>query len=195
MPTPKLPKTTIRLATASSFFVLKEDALSLSTFFKSIFQPRQEIVDVQRQMQQVLGLVSFSEEQSRTPEHRYEVDSNVRGQPLEVMAGPVTRSFKIRRAVLYKSDLIQALAAFNEDVKTGAGTKDAGLLSQAINKPFIFIKKDSAPEGAGVSPVVTFYRGCIISSISRSYDVSGSAGLGVFEDASISYAGRQQFTS
>lgn len=194
MPTPKLPKTTIRLATASSFFILKEDALSLSTFFKSIFQPRQEITDVQRQMQQVLGLISFSEDQNRSPEHRYEIDSNVRGQPLEVMAGPVARFFKIKRAVLYKSDLMMSLAAFNEDLKTGAGTKDGGLLSQAGNKPFIFIKKDSAPEGSGIAPVVTFYRGCIISSISRSYDVSGGAGLGVFEDAAVYYAGRQQFT-
>lgn len=188
--TPKLPKTGIRLATSVSFFVLREDAISLATYFKSIFQPRNEITAVQQQMKIMDAIISFSEEQSRDTTHRYEVDSNVRGEPLEVFGGTVRRTFKIRRAVLYKSDIITALGYHNELKRAGA--TDGGILSQSLRNPLIFIKREVAPEGSGVATVVTFYRGCIMSSISRGYDATSS--LGVFEDVSFSYAGRQQFT-
>lgn len=189
--TPKLPKTSVRLSTSVSFFVLKEDAISLSTFFQSIFAPRQELSAVQKQMKKLDGIVSFSEEQSRELLHRYEVDSNVRGEPLEVLGSPVRRWFKIRRPVLYKTDIISVLG-YDSDLQR-AGTADAGLLSQSLRSPFIFIRREVAPEGAGINPVVTFYRGCIISSISRTYDVNTS--LAVFEDVTVYYAGRQQFTT
>lgn len=188
---PKLPKTNIRLATSVSFFILREDAISLATFFKSIFQPRQEVADVQRQMKPINNIVSFSEDQSRETSHRHETDSNVRGEPLQVLGGPVRRTLKLKRAVLYKSDLITDLGYHNELKR--AGTKDGGLLSQSLRSPFIIIRKEVSPEASGVAPVITFYRGCIISSITRSYDITSS--LGVFEDANIAYAGRQQFTT
>ncbi len=193
MPTPKLPKTSIRLATSVSLFVLREDAIDLGTFFESIFAPRSELVTIQKEMKQVDGIVSFYEEQSRDLEHRYEVDSNVRGEPLEVMASPVRRSFKIRRAVFYKNDLIKVLG-YDEELKR-AGTEDAGLLSQQLKKPLIFIKREVAPEGSGIAPIVTFYRGCIIGNITRDSNVAPGQGLSVFEDSNIYYAGRQQFTA
>lgn len=193
MPIPKLPKTKIRLATSVSLFVLREDALSLGTFFESIFAPRSTVDAIQRQMKQIDGVVSFFEDQSRDTEHRYEVDSNVRGEPLEVMASPVRRSFKLRRAVFYENDLIKVLG-YDEELKR-AGTEDAGLLSQALTKPLIFIKRELAPEGSGIAPIVTFYRGCIIGSITRDMTVAPGQTLGIFEDSLILYAGRQQFTA
>lgn len=188
---PKLPKTGIRLATSVSFFVLREDAISLGTFFQSIFQPRSELAAVQNQMKKLDAILSFSEEQSRDATHRHEIDSNVRGEPLEVFGGPVRRSFKIRRAVLYKSDILAALGYSNELRRAGAN--DGGILSQSLRSPLIIIKREVAPEGAGVAPVVTFYRGCIINSITRTYDAT--AALGVFEDVGFYFAGRQQFTT
>jgi len=193
MPTPRLPKTSIRLATSISLFVLREDALDLSTFFFSIFAPRTTLVDVQRKMKQVDGIVSFFEEQTRDLEHRYEVDSNTRGEPLEVMGSTLRRSFKLKRAVFYKNDLIKVLG-YDEELKS-AGTEDAGLLSQSLKKPLIFIKREVAPEGSGVAPIVTFYRGCIIGNITRDATVAPGQNLSIYEDSNIYYAGRQQFTA
>lgn len=193
MPTPKLPKTSIRLATSISLFVLREDAIDLGTFFESIFAPRSELITVQKEMKQLTGVVSFYEEQTRELEHRYEIDSNVRGEPLMVMASPVRRSFKLKRAVFYNNDLIKILG-YDEELKR-AGTEDAGLLSQQLTKPLIFIKREVAPEGSGIAPIITFYRGCIISNITRDTSVAPGQNLSVYEDSNIYYAGRQQFTS
>lgn len=191
MPIPKLPRTDIRLASSASFFTMREDAISLGTFFEAIFSPRNVITEIQREMKQVSGLYSFRENQVRTVQPRWETDSNVRGEPLEVLVSPVTRSFTIRRPVFYENDLIKVLGF--EDELRRVGTNDAGLLSQEFRKPFIFVKSEKAPDNSGVGTIVTFYRGCIIANIDRLYDVSAGE-LGVFEDATIMYAGRQQFT-
>ena len=143
-------------------------------------------------MRFIEGVVAFEETQQRGLEHRYEVDSNVRGEPLEVLVSPVARSFTIRRPKFYHSDLISALG-YADELKR-AGTVDAGLLSQEMRDPFIIIKVDSAPDGKNVGTVVTFYRGCKIGSIRERIDVEGGNDLGVFEEAEIFYAGRQQFT-
>lgn len=193
MPIPKLPKTSIRLATSVSLFFLREDAISLDTFFKAIFSPRSTVDAIQKQMKQLDGVVSFYEDQNREMEHRYEVDSNVRGEPLEVMGSPVRRMLKLRRAVFYRNDLIKVLG-YDEELKR-AGTEDAGLLSQALTKPLIIIKRELAPEGSGIAPIITFYRGCLIGNITRDSNVAPGGTLGVFEDTNIYYAGRQQFTA
>lgn len=201
MPTPKLPKTTVRLATSSTFYVLREDALNLNIFslnslrssISNIFAPKNQLTDIQRQMSFVDGLVSFTEGQQRSLDHRYEVDSNVLGQPLEVMGGTVSRSFTIRRAVTYKKDLIAALGFADELRDTG--THDAGLLSNTIKTPFIFIKRDASPEDSGVGTIVTFYRGCLLQDIKRTTAVDGSGSLQIYEDSNVFYAGRQQFTT
>ena len=191
---PKLPYTGIRLATSASFFVLREDAINLLVYFQSIFQPRTEIKAIQQEMKQVFGMVSFAEDQSRNAEPRWEVDSNIRGEPLEVLGSPVTRSFTIRRAVSYTDDLITVLGFSDELRNTTLGVQDGGLLSQTLKTPFIFIKREVAP-APGSASFVTFYRKCVLASLKRGYDVQAGAGLGVFEDAIIYYAGRQQFTS
>ena len=191
MPTPRLPKTSIRLATSASFFVLREDAISLATFFAAIFQPREEITSIQREMKQVFGLLSFREDQNRGTTPRWEIDSNLRGEPLEVLVSPVTRTFNIKRAVLYKDDLLKVLG-YDEEFKQ-SGAFDTSILSQRASKPFIFVKSERAPEGSGAATIVTFYRGCSIGQLTKSYDVSGD--LAVFENATIMFAGRQQFTT
>lgn len=193
MPTPRLPKTSIRLSTSISLFVLREDAISLETFFKAIFSPRATVDEIQRQMKPISGIVSLYEDQSRDMEHRYEIDSNVRGEPLEVFGSPVRRTLKLRRAVFYKDDLIKVLG-YDEELRR-AGTEDAGLLSQSLKKPLILIKREIAPEGSGIAPIITFYRGCLIGSITRDTTVAPGQVLGIFEDANIYYAGRQQFTA
>jgi hypothetical protein len=193
MATPKLPTTSIRLATSISLYCLREDSISLKTSFASIFSPRSTPVAIQKQMKLLKGIVSFSEDQSRDLEHRFEVDSNVLGNPLEVMASPVRHSIKMRRAVIYGDDLISTLG-YGSDLNK-AGTMDGGLLSQALTTPLILIKQERAPAGSGVSTVVTFYRNCLIGSITRSSDVSGGADLRIYEDATFFYADRQQFTS
>lgn len=191
MPIPRLPKTSIRLATSASFFTMREDAISLGSFFEAIFSPRNEITEIQREMKQIFGLTLFRESQTRTTEERYEIDGNVRGEPNEVLLSPVITTFVIRRPVFYGDDLIKVLGF--EDELRRAGTNNAGLLSQEFRKPFIFIKSEKAPDNSGLGTIVTFYRGCKIQMIDRLYDVS-SGELGVFEDATIMYAGRQQFT-
>lgn len=192
MPTPRLPRTSVRLATSASFYTMRESDISLSSFFVSIFNPRQEIQEIQRKMRQVFGLLSFEEDQNRTLEHRYEVDSNVRGEPLEVLVQPVARSFTIRRPTFYKDTIISVLGF--EDELRRAGTRDAGLLSQQLRDPFIFIKTEAAPEGSGIATTVTFYRGCKLGYIRQGYNVEGGGDLAVYEEAQIYYAGRQSFT-
>jgi hypothetical protein len=193
---PKLPHTGIRLSTSASFFVLREDALNLLVYFQNIFQPRTEIKAIQRQMKQVLGIVGFSEDQGRTADPRWEIDSDIRGEPIDVFVSPVTRYFTLRRAVLYSDDLIKVLG-FEEELRNKSlGVQDAGLLSQTVKTPFIFIKKEVAPDGTGIAPTVTFYRKCQFASLKRSYTVEqASSSTAVFEDATIYYAGRQQFTA
>ena len=191
MTIPRLPRTSIRLATSTSFFTMREDAISLGTFFASIFSPRSEIKEIQREMKQLFGLTVFRENQTRTTEERYEIDGNVRGEPVEVLLSPVVTTFTIRRPVFYGDDLIKVLGF--EDELRRVGTNNAGLLSQEFRKPFIIIKSERAPDNTGVGTLVTFYRGCKIQNIDRLYDVAGGE-LGVFEDATIMYAGRQQFT-
>ena len=201
MPTPQLPKTGIRLATSASFSVLREDAIDLSVFFASIFQPREENIAIQKEMKPLLGIVSFTEDQNRTAEHRWEIDSNIRGEPLEVLLSPTARYLKLRRAVLYAdndppgsgTDLITALG-FSEEFRR-AGTFDASILSQTFRNPFILIKSERGPANTGAATIVTFYRGCKLANIVRPYDISTGADLGVYEDAIIYYAGRQQFTT
>ena len=166
MPTPKLPKTNARLATSSTFYVLREEALNLNIFsvnswkssISNIFAPKNQLTDIQRQMSYIDGLVSFTENQQRTLEHRFEIDSNVRGQPLEVMGSTVARSFTVKRAVTYKRGLIDVLG-YSDELRD-VGTHDGGLLSNSIRSPFIFIKREASPEGSGVGVLVTFYRGC-----------------------------------
>ena len=191
MPIPRLPRTTIRLATSTSFFLLREDAISLSTFFEAIFSPRNEITSIQREMVLFTGITMFRENQSRQTVPRYEIDSNIRGEPLEVFISPPTRSLVIRRPVFYTDDLIKVLG-YEEEFRR-VGSFDGSILSQENRKPFIIIKVERSPEDSGAGTITTFYRGCKITSIDKAYDVSGSE-LGVFEDASIMYAGRQQFT-
>ena len=196
MATPQLPQTTIRLATGSSLYVLQESAISLGSFFTAIFQPRSQTNSILNSMQQLYGVVSFGEDQSRTTESRWEIDSDIRGEPIQVLGSPVTRSLKMRRAVLYSGDTIEALG-YTEAVKdTSTGLADGGLLAQQLNFPFIIIKRDVAPSGSGVAPTVTFYRHCNLATVSLTANVEGAGQkLGVFEDSTITYAERQIFTT
>jgi hypothetical protein len=195
MAVPRLPQTDLRLATSVSIFFLPESSISLATSFASIFAPRSTTTAVVNQMQQLDGIVSFVEEQSRELESRYEVDSDGIGSPLEIMASPVRHSFKLRRAVTYYADLISILGFNSLGINSSQGipadgTVDGGLLAQAISNPYIFIKREISPSGGDI---VTFYRNCLIGNISRDTSVVNS--LGVYEDANIYYADRQLFTS
>jgi len=193
MAIPNLPKTQIRLATSVSFYTLREDAISLGTFFKSIFQPRTVLSAIQTQMKLLDGVVSFTDTQERTGTPRHELDSDIPGQPLEIMGSPLQRRINLRRAVLYKSDLIQILGY--EDVMKQSGINEASLLSQQIKIPFIIIRHESAPEGSGVAATVTFFRQCLLTNLTREYAVrTPGSDPAVFEDAVIGYGPRQQIT-
>lgn len=195
MAVPNLPQTQLRLATSVSIYFLPESSISLATSFASIFSPRSTTTAVVNQMQQLGGVVSFVEDQSRDLEWRYEIDSDGIGAPLEVMASPVKHSLKLRRAVTYYADLISILGFNSLGLNSSQGipadgTVDGGLLGQAISNPYIFIKKEISPSGGDI---VTFYRNCLLGSVSR--DTSVVSSLGVYEDANIYYADRQLFTS
>jgi len=195
MATPQLPQTEQRLATSLSIYFLPESSISLSTSFASIFAPRSTTTAVVNQMQQLDGIVSFNEEQSRTLDWRYEIDSDGIGAPLEVMASPVRHTIKLKRAVTYYADLISILGFNSLGINSSQGipadgTVDGGLLAQAITNPYIFIKKEIDPSG---NDIVTFYRNCLLGTITK--DAAVNAGvLGMYEDAVIYYADRQLFT-
>ena len=90
MAAPQLPQTNIRLATSTSLYVLKESAISLTSFFTAIFQPRSQTNSILDNMTQLLGVVSFNENQGRTTEPRFEIDSDIRGEPIQVFGSPET---------------------------------------------------------------------------------------------------------
>lgn len=187
MPVPKLPKTTVRLATATSFYMVREDAVgSKAILGRSDSDTTQTVIS---RMVQVFAISSFRESQDRTTSSRWEVDSDVPGRALEVFQQPLDRTLTIKRAVLYDSDFIQATGYTNELVAR-TGVPDGSILSQ-LNKPFILIKKDTSPNGPSV---MTLYRGCVFSSLSKTYDLN-SSNIAVIEDAVIRYAGRQQITT
>lgn len=195
MAVPNLPRTNQRLATSVSVYFLPESSISLATSFASIFAPRSTTTAVVNQMQQLGGVVSFNEDQSRDLDWRYEVDSDGLGAPLEIMASPVRHSIKLRRAVTYYADLISILGFNSLGINSSQGipadgTVDGGLLAQAISNPYIFIKKEISPTGGDI---ITFYRNCLLGNVSRETSVVNS--LALYEDATIYYADRQLFTS
>ncbi len=190
MPTPNLPKTSVRLSTSTSFYVLREDAISLASFFGDIFSPRTSILEVQNEMIQIFGLTSFQEREERGTQSRWELDSNILGEPLEALIGPVDRTFTIRRPVFYGSDIIK-IFGFEEELSRG-GITDPSILAQQLRTPFIFIKVEAAPADTGFAKITTLYRGCAFSNINRSYGVE-NPDIAVTEDASIRFSGKQQF--
>lgn len=192
MANPQLPVTDIRLATSVSHFSLRESDLDLTTFFTSILKPRNTVQQIQRKMQQVFGVVNFSENQERSGQMRWEIDSDIRGEPLQVFASATTRTFSLRRAVRYSDDLISILG-YEDQIKNPDHTADGSLLSQSLKDPFIWIKSEIAPAGTGIGTVVTFYRGCVLTSLKRDYHIDGD--VGVYEDAVVYYAKRQQFNT
>lgn len=186
MTTPVLPSTNARLATASSFYILREDAVSPAAIFGTI-NPS-ELVS---RMVQVYAITNFSEIQSRTTTSRWETDSDIPGQALEVLQSPTDRMLSIKRMVLYTSDFID-VANYASELSNG-GVSDGSILAQQ-QKPFIFFRLDKSPSSSGVGAVVTLYRGCIFTSIGRSYSLDRPTDLSVSEDVEIKYAGRQQMT-
>lgn len=192
MALPKLPKTDVKLSTSSSFFILREDALSTNSilgFLNEIFtQPN--LNNIITKMIPVFAVTSFIENQSRTTVDRWETDSDTPGQSLEIFQSPVSRRLTVKRMVLYASDFIQ-VAGFQNEL-TSKGIQDGSILAQ--QKPFIFIQSERAPEGSGIASTITMYRGCLFAKISRTYNVSAGTDLAVMEDADIHYAGRQEIT-
>ena len=186
MATPSIPNTDARLATATSFFILREDAISPAAIFGTI-NPSNII----SRMVQVLAITSFTENQSRTTTSRWETDSDIPGQALEVLQSPTDRTLSLKRMVLYSSDFID-ISNYGAELKSGNAT-DGSILAQQ-QKPFIFIRLDKVPSSSSTSAQVTIYRGCIFSSIGRSYSLDKSADLSVSEDVEIKYAGRQQMS-
>lgn len=186
MPAPKLPKTTARLATATSFYLVREDAVGAKAILGTNNEDPGAAIS---RMIQLFAVTSFQETQERATTSRWEVDSDVPGKALSVLQQPLDRTLTLKRAVLYDSDLIKA-TGYETDLVARTGVADASILSQLSN-PFILIKKDTSPSGASI---LTLYRGCIFSRLTKSYDLNG-ANIAVIEDATIRYAGRQQINT
>lgn len=184
MPAPLIPNTEARLATATSFFILREDAISPAAIFGTITPS-----DIISKMVQVLAITSFTETQSRTTTDRWETDSDIPGQALEILQSPTSGTLSIRRMVLYSSDFID-IANYGSELKTGGAT-NGGILAQQ-QKPFIIIKSDRVP--SSTSARITIYRGCIFTSIGRTYSVDRPNDLSVSEDVEVKYSARQQMS-
>lgn len=184
MANPSIPNTDARLVTATSFYILREDAVSPAAIFGTI-NPSNLI----SRMVQVLAITNFSENQSRTTTSRWETDSDIPGQALEVLQSPTDRTLSLKRMVLYSGDFID-IANYGAELKTGGAT-DGSILAQQ-QKPFIFFRLDKSPANSSVGTQVTLFRGCIFSSIGRSYSLDRPADLSVSEDVEIKYAARQQ---
>ena len=183
MAIPSLPNTDARLVTATSFYILREDVVSPAAIFGTI-NPS----DLISRMVQVLAITNFSEMQSRTTTSRWETDSDIPGQALEVLQSPTDRTLSIKRMVLYSSDFID-ISNYGSELRVGSVT-DGSILAQQ-QKPFIFFRLDKSPQG---TTQVTLYRGCIFSSIGRSYSLDRPTDLSVSEDVEVKYAARQQMT-
>lgn len=186
MPTPRLPKTNVKLATSASFYILREDAVSPNSILGFPTGNSVSLENVTQRMIPIFAITYFQESQERTTQGRYEVDGDVPGQALQVLEQPTERTLTLKRAVLYNSDFIQATGYENN--LQNQNIPDGSILSQ-LQKPFIFIKKDTAPDG---SVAMTLYRGSIFQRLTQTYDLKSD--LAVIEDVSIRYASRQQFS-
>jgi hypothetical protein len=184
MAIPLVPNTDARLVTATSFYILREDAVSPAAIFGTI-NPSNII----SHMMQVLAITNFTENQSRTTTSRWETDSDIPGQALEVLQSPTDRTLSIKRMVLYSSDFID-IARYGSELTTG-GITDGSILNQQ-QKPFIFIRLDTMPPNSNLSNLVTMYRGCIFTSIGRTYSLDRPTDLSVSEDVEVKYGARQQ---
>jgi len=95
----------------------------------------------------------------RTNARRRELDSDTPGETIELMPGPSTITITLRRAVLYKSSLIEAL---------GFDTVE-DLIQQ--NKPVNIRETRNSPSGANGTQVIE-YQGCYFTSNPFNYDIT-----------------------
>ncbi len=107
------------------------------------------------------GIVSMSEDNTRTSNPRYELDADQAGKMKERTPALEDFSLTLNRAVLYKSDMLEAL-----------GFDDAqSLIDQ--NTPFIVVKEERTPTGSGIPTRTTMWTGCWMHNNPKTYDLGG----------------------
>jgi hypothetical protein len=125
----------------------------------------------------IIGAVqSFSEANPRTTEPRYELDANKAGDIVERIPQKPDRTLHINRAVLYGSDILQALGYTNA----------IDIIDQ--NVPFVIVKVETAPAGSNVTDRTTMYTGCWFHDLPKTYDIGGN--LLVMQDLEIGYTAK-----
>ena len=122
----------------------------------------------------IIGAIqSFAEASPRTSEPRYELDADKAGDIVERIPQKPDRTLHINRAVLYGSDILQALG-FNDAID---------IIDQ--NTPFVIMKEETVPAGSNLAPRVTLYTGCWFHDLPKTYDIGNN--LLVMQDLEIGY--------
>lgn len=107
------------------------------------------------------AIVEFSESTPRTTTPRYELDADLAGDIVERIPGLVDRTLTIQRAVLYTSDMLQAMGY------------DSAVDIIEQNVPFVIVKVERSPAGSGVATKTTVYTGCWFHDLPKSYSYQG----------------------
>lgn len=169
---PQIPSTKARLATSITLKLLNGS-----------IDP-QQITVAQLTAAATLGaVVSFSEENTRPADARYEVDADTAGEIVERLPQLVDRTLRLQRTVLYESDMLEAF-----------GISGGDLINQS--QPFVIFKTERVPPGAidangqAIATRYTIFTGCWFTSNPKAFSVTGRD-IKVVQDVTVSYARRQ----
>lgn len=166
----KLAQTDVKLSTSAKFYVSLDNIADTTTLNLGSSSSFKRIGSVE----------SFREENPRSTNPRYEIDSDNPGEILERYPALVERTLTIKKAVLYTSDLLNMFGTANwEDI-----------MDQY--KPFTIVKIDTTPgeaKSTGKIPdKATVFTGCWFHTNSKAYDVGSD--LKMIQEATIGYVKR-----
>jgi hypothetical protein len=167
---PRIPFTKRRLSTSFTLRVIKGsiDVASLSS--------PDQLRALASSAVKIGSVLRFTEGNPRTTSPQYEFDADLPGEIDERTPHLVDRTISIRRAVLYKSDMLEALGF------SGVGD----LVDQTV--PFVLVKVEKAPPESGVADKTTLYLGCYMHDNPKTYELTGD--LVVMQDVDIGYSRR-----
>jgi len=122
----------------------------------------------------ITAMVSFGESNPRVTTEHYELDADVYGEIVEQTPKYAGRSFKIKRAVLYTSDMLEFFGVEGDD-----------LVNQT--EPFTLQKVEYLP-GGSVSKT-TNYVECWFQDNPKDYEIAGD--LVIIQEVDVKYSRKE----
>jgi len=164
-----------RTSTSITLRVIPSDQLTPATLSNP-----QAISQLALNAKKMAGLESFEERNDRRAEPRYQIDADLPGEIVERIPQLVDRTLRLRRVVLYESDMLEEI-----------GITGGDLIGQT--KPFALVKIEKVPKNlAAANPLakerVTIYLGCWFTSNPKTYDLGRD--IRVVQDCDVAYTSR-----